>query len=134
MIPVLKKMVALALCVSMAACTSMHVVADGPAAVTQVGDLRTDGLAGGDTLRIVGYDGHKQILEFKRIEHGALLGQVDGKDCSIALDQVERIEREQIDAPKTTGLVVALTTLTLVLLHSLANSMANSIVNNNNHK
>src|SRR5471030_2803322 len=121
MIPVLKKILAVLLCVSMVACSSMHVVADGQAAVKQVGNLRTDGLASGDTLRIVGYDGSKQIMEFSRIDGGALLGKVDGKERSIALDQVERIEREQIDGAKTTGVLA----LVAALGRSIGNDMAN---------
>src|SRR5476649_227583 len=121
MIPVLKKILAVLLCVSMVACSSMHVVADGQAGVKQVGNLRTDGLASGDTLRIVGYDGSKQIMEFSRIDGGALLGKVDGKERSIALDQVERIEREQIDGAKTTGVVA--------LVAAVGRAMGNDVAN-----
>src|SRR5471030_3239743 len=122
MMPVLKKILAVVLCVSMTACTSMHVVADGQAAVKQVGDARGDGLASGDTLRIVGYDGRKQILEFSRVENGALQGKIDGKDRSIPLDQIERIEREQIDGAKTAGLVAVLVAATVALANALAGS------------
>jgi|GEM_PF-3363950 len=129
MIPVLKKILAVLLCVSMVACSSMHVVADGQAAVKQVGNLRTDGLASGDTLRIVGYDGSKQIMEFSRIDGGALLGKVDGKERSIALDQVERIEREQIDGAKTTGVVVLVAAVVLALVAALGRSIGNDMAN-----
>src|SRR5471032_2519504 len=100
MIPVLKKILAVLLCVSMVVCSSMHVVADGQSAVKQVGNLRTDGLASGDTLRIVGYDGSKQIMEFSRIDGGALLGKVDGKERSIALDQVNASSANKSMAPR----------------------------------
>lgn len=127
MTSVLKKSVALLLCISMTACTSMHVVADGPLAVKQVGELRTEGLVSGESLQIVCYDGQKQIMEFGRIEAGALLGKVDGKERSIALDQVERIERKQIDGTRTTLLVGAIVAVALALASAAANSMANDI-------
>lgn len=136
----LRKTTAILLAMTLAACSSMRVVADGRDAVDTVARDSTQGLHAGERLVLHGRDGTAQAMLFERMEGDVLVGK-EGKegdrDVRVALAQVVRIERKEIDGWKTTGLVAGITAGVLVVANMLANSIVNDIrddVRENRHK
>ena len=120
-----RNLVAAFACAAMLGCTSMQVVADGPAAVGAVAQQRADGLQAHEHLLIVGKDGRQQEMELLEVREGQLVGLVDGASRSVPLAQVERIERRGVSAGKTIGLVVGvLVVVALAAARSIGNDLA----------
>lgn len=125
----LKKSLVLLMCVSMAACTSMRVVADGRDAVDTVARDATQGLHAGETLLVHTRDGQPREIVYDRTDGGELVGKAGGADARIALAHVVRIERKEADGWKTAGLVGGIVAVLTALAAAAANSVANDMAN-----
>ncbi|MBY0237984.1 MAG: hypothetical protein K2X55_01600 [Burkholderiaceae bacterium] len=129
----LKKTLVLLICITMAGCTSMRVVADGRDAVDTVARDATQGLHAGETLLVHTRDGLPQEMVFVRTDGAVLVGQADSAELRIEVTSVVRIERKEADGWKTAGMVggvvAVLTALAAAAAHSMAKDVGNAYGN-----
>jgi len=125
----LKKSVVLLMCVAMAGCTSMRVVADGRDAVDTVARDTTQGLHAGETLLVHTRDGQPREMVYDRTDGAVLVGKTGSAEVRIDVAQVVRIERKEADGWKTAGLVggvvAVMTALAAAATHSMAKDLGN---------
>jgi hypothetical protein len=119
----LNKSVLVLMCASMAACTSMRVVADGRDAVDTVARDATHGLHAGESLLVHTRDGQPREMVFVRTDGGDLVGKAGNAEVRVPVANVVRIERKEADSWKTGGLaggiVLALTALAVGTRHGI---------------
>lgn len=112
----LKKVFVLSMCMSMAACTSMRIVADGRDAVDTVARDAAHGLHAGETLLVHTRDGQPQAMVYDRTEGNELVGRAGSADVHIDIAKVVRIERKESDGLKTAGIAGGAVALFAALL------------------
>jgi hypothetical protein len=111
-------------CISMAACSSLTLLADNSADSTKLTQPDSRGIAVGDDLHLRLKSGEKVSIIVASIEPDALVGPTEFKGASIRvpIDQIERIERNDVDKGKAGRnlLIVAVVVLAVLLMATQA--------------
>jgi len=109
------------LAVMLAACSTVSVVADTRSSSAAAADVATMRLAPGDDLRLKLASGERVQLHLVAIEPDALVGTAskEGTPLRVPTGQIETIEREEFDGPKTALLVAAIVVLVYLVVKSL---------------
>jgi hypothetical protein len=115
---VLGKLLVITACMSLAACTSLRPVTDWQSPVTTITPASGKGLKPGDQITVTTAAGLKAEMEFVTVTADAIEGVVgkDRKVVQIPRDQIHLVERQEVDALKTTGAVGAVVLGTFVTL------------------
>jgi predicted small secreted protein len=112
---ILRRALLAILAVSLAACSTISVVADTRSSSAAVADISAKRLVRGDDLRLRLISGERVSLLLVSIEPDALVGTTTslGAPVRVPTSQIESIERKEIDWVKTAPLIVGI----FALLH-----------------
>ena len=110
MVTILRSALLAILAVSLAACSTISVVADTRSSSAAVADVSAKRLAPGDDLRLRLVSGERVSLLLVSIEPDALVGTTtsQGAPARVPTSQIESIERKKFDAVKTVLLIVGI--------------------------
>ena len=121
--------VVLVTCLAQIACTSLRVVADGQAASASAMRSAEPPVSPRDVALITTTDGKQQELRVSSIDSSSVTGTVDGsKDpIVIPIDQIQRIERSEVDGTKVlmNGMLYLL--VAVVLGYALGKAIAGKV-------
>ena len=119
-----RKLLTLAVCVNLAGCTTMRAVPDWQASASPSPLSRTPGLKSGEPITVTMSDGRKTELVFKRLTADHLEGSAGPNNSIVQIprSQIHGVERAEVSAMKTAGLVatVLLGTLFAIGVSSMA--------------
>jgi hypothetical protein len=118
---ILRRTLLAILAVSLAACSTISVVADTRSSSAAVADNSAKRLAPGDDLRLRLISGERVSLLLVSIESDALVGTTtfQGTPVRVPTSQIESIERKEFDAVKTTLLIVGIFGLLYLAVKSI---------------
>lgn len=122
---IFKRGVVAVCCVAMLGCTHLQVVADGQGAVRTI--AASEQIRGGEELTVATRDGKSQSMRFTKFEADELHGVVGSNDVRIKLDQIERIERREMDGTKSAGVAAVVVGAILLFAVALSNSIAKDV-------
>ena len=125
----LRRLFALTLCMTLAACTTLRDVPQWqPPAESSQPTLSTD-LRPGDRITVTTTDGQKVEMVFVGLTADVLEGTV-GKDervVQVPRAQISHVERREYSAFKTTGLVVSVVLVALITVLAIGLSTGGSM-------
>jgi hypothetical protein len=119
---VLGKLLVITVCANLMACTTLHPVADWDPPAASATASSAKGLKPGDHIVVTTTANLTAELDFTRLTADALEGTI-GKDkriVEIPRNQIQGVERREVDALRTTGTVIGVTLTTLAILTTVA--------------
>lgn len=117
------------ICISLIACSTFRVIADGQDATTRLGSTEHAGLRVGDIVELQFGDGRKAELQVTLMDSEGIEGRAD-KSSDVVRFQwstIGSISRRDVDAGKTTVLVLAALGAVVVWVHLATRAMASNI-------
>ncbi|MGE4049448.1 MAG: hypothetical protein AB7F38_00150 [Piscinibacter sp.] len=123
---VLRLAVVVLACLAQIACTSFRVVADSQAASASALGSTEPPLAPKDVVLITTTDGKRQELRVIAIDANSITGTTDGATDPIVIpvDQVQRIERSEVDGTKVLRNAFVYVVVAVILGYALGRAMA----------
>lgn len=123
---VVRLAVVLLSCLALIACTSFRVVADSQAASASALSSTEPPLAPKDVALITTADGKRQELRVIAIDATSITGTTDGATdpVVIPIDQVQRIERSEVDGTKVLRNAFIYVVVAVILGYALGRAMA----------
>ncbi len=120
-------MVVFVTCLAQIACTSLRVVADGQGASASAMRSAEPPLAPKDVALITTTDGKKQELRVVSVDSSSITGTTDGakEPIVIPIDQIQRIERSEVDGTKVLRNAMLYVVGAVVLGYALGRAVAN---------
>jgi hypothetical protein len=117
MVSLVKRVLVVWLCGSLAACSTMREVSQWRPAGASSAPAPAGGLGPGDDLRVTLVSSEAIGLRLTTVEPDALVGVPNGTSTPrrVPLDQIAAVERKETDPLKTTGLVIGVTLLAALL-------------------
>jgi hypothetical protein len=113
-----RKLLALAVCVNLAGCTTMRAVPDWQVSAAASPLSGTPGLKSGDPITVTTSDGRKAELVFKSLTADHLEGSAGPNNIIVQIprSQILGVERPEVGALKTAGLVATVLLGTLFVI------------------
>lgn len=122
----LRLMVVLVTCLAQIACTTLRVVADGQAASASAIRSAEPALAPKDVALITTTDGKRQELRVISVDASSVTATTGGTTDTIVIpiDQIQRIERNEVDGTKVLRNAMIYVVVAVVLGYALGRAMA----------
>jgi len=118
---ILRRALLAMLAISLAACSTLSVVADTRASSAAATDISAERLAPGDNLHLRLISGERVDLRLVSVERDALVGTttVQGAPVRVPTSQIVTIERAEFSALKTVLLIAGMCVLLYLVVQSI---------------
>lgn len=118
--------VVVTVCLAQMACTSLRVVADGQAASSSALRSAEPPLAPKDVALITTTDGSRVEVRITAVDATSITGTADGSQepVVIPIEQVQRIERSEVDGTKVLRNALLYVVVAVILGHALGRAVA----------
>lgn len=109
------------------ACTTVRVVSDGQSASASALEAATPAVSPREHVIVTTTDGKRHELRVTSVDAQSIVGSSDGMLITIPIDQIERIERSELDGNKVVRAALIYVVVSIILGVVLGKALARDV-------